>query len=245
MGSHALRGLLVGSLVTWLWVLSVQDTAKADRTTLVSATTAQVLQARDRARSANNLKQIGLAMHNYHAVHNVFPGNLTSKDGKPLLSWRVAILPYLEQEKVYQQFKMDEPWDSEHNKKLLASMPAVYAPVGGEVKEKYVTFYQGFVGKGTVFEEKQKITIASITDGTSNTIMVVEAGEPVPWSKPEDLPYDAKKDLPKLGGMFAGDFHILLCDGSVRYIRKGFDPAVLRLAITRNDGQVFDLDKLR
>ena len=84
----------------------------------------------ERARSMNNLRQLMLALHNYHDAHGHFPTDIRDKDGKPLLSWRVHILPYIEQENLYRQFKLDEPWDSEHNKKLVKSMPKVFAVRG-------------------------------------------------------------------------------------------------------------------
>jgi hypothetical protein len=192
-----------------------------------------------RMQSQNNLKQIGLAMHNYHDTFGRFPPQaLTDKNGKPLLSWRVAILPFIEQDAVYRQFKLDEPWDSEHNKKLLEQMPKIYTPVNAKTGEKYETFYQVFAGKGTVFEPGEKITFASITDGTSNTIMVVEAGDAVPWTKPDDLPFDSDKALPKLGGEFPDVINAAFCDGSVHTIeKKKIDDKVLRWLILRNSGQ--------
>jgi uncharacterized protein (TIGR03067 family) len=195
--------------------------------------------------SANNLKIIGIAMHNYlDSNRGAFPpAAIYSKDGKALLSWRVAILPYLDQGNLYREFKLDEAWDSPHNKKLLDKMPKVYAPVAGDAKE-YSTFYRVLTGPGTIFEGTKGTRITSITDGTSNTILVVEAGEAVPWTKPEELPYDASKPLPKLGGMFKGGFNALFADAAVRFIRANADPQLLRLAITRSDGKVLDLDKL-
>lgn len=195
--------------------------------------------ARARQVSSNNLKQIALAMHNHHDANRGFPAAaIFSSDGKPLLSWRVAILPYLEQQPLFQQFKLDEPWDSEHNKKLLANMPKIYAPVQGEVKDKESTFYQVFVGKGAGFEGRKGQSIAQFADGTSNTILVVEAGTAVPWTKPEDLTYEADKPLPKLGGLFDGSFHAALADGSVHFFMKGTDEKKLRALITRNGGEV-------
>ena len=80
-------------------------------------------EAARRSQCVNNLKQIGLAMHNYHAQQNKFPGAaITNKQGKPLLSWRVAILPLLDQQGLYEKFKLDEPWDSPHNRALLTSI---------------------------------------------------------------------------------------------------------------------------
>jgi hypothetical protein len=89
----------------------------------------------EKQRDQNNLKQLGLACHNYLSATNHFPRNITDKDGKLLLSWRVAILPYIEEEALYKQFKLDEPWDSEQNKKLSEKMPKVFAPVRGKVEK--------------------------------------------------------------------------------------------------------------
>jgi prepilin-type processing-associated H-X9-DG protein len=200
----------------------------------------------DRIRSANNLRQIGQAIHNYLDHHGQFPPPaILSKDGKALLSWRVAILPWLQQDALYQAFKLDEPWDSEHNKKLLAQMPPVYAPLGGDTEDNSSTFYRVFVGKGTIFDPTvKKVTVASVSDGCSNTLMVVEAGQAVAWTKPEDLSYDPEKRLAPLGGMFKGGFNILMADGSAHFIKADFDEKKLRLLITRDDGQPIDLDDL-
>ncbi len=198
----------------------------------------------DQVQSQNNLKQIALAMHNYADVYKHLPtAAIYSKDGKPLLSWRVAILPFIEQNNLYMQFKLNEPWDSPHNKKFLETVVPIYAPLGGKAKP-YETYYQVFTGPGTVFDGNKKLRFQDITDGTSNTIMVVEAGEPVPWTKPADLPYDPTKDLPKLGGMFPDYFNVAVCDGSVRSMSRRFNRAIFRLAITRSDGQVIDLNQL-
>lgn len=193
--------------------------------------------------SQNNLKQIGLAHHSYHDVNGFMAQDIVDKDGKPLLSWRVHLLPYIEQDNLYKQFKLDEAWDSDTNKKLIAQMPKVYAPIRVKAKEGE-TFYQAFTGKDALFGTGKK-TLVGITDGTSNTIMTVEAGDPVIWTKPADVAYDAKKPLPKLGGMFDGNFNIGLADGSVMWVRKGFDEKTMRGAITPNGGEVIDLKKLK
>jgi len=200
--------------------------------------------AEQRRRSVNNLKQLALAMHNYHDKNKELPSaTYYDKDGKPLLSWRVALLPYLEQKALYQQFNLDEPWDSEHNKKLLAKMPDVFAPVRNAPKEKGMTYYQVFTGKGTAFDGKKGLRLpADFPDGTSNTILIVEAKNAVPWTKPVDLPYDAKKQLPKLGGLFKDGFNAALADGSVRYIQRSISDRTLRNAITRDDGNVLGSD---
>jgi uncharacterized protein (TIGR03067 family) len=202
--------------------------------------------AAQKVQSSNNLKQMALALHTYHDTYNRLPGPaITDKQGKPLLSWRVAILPFIEQQQLYRQFKLDEPWDSEHNKKLLEKMPEIYVPLRGKTKEPYTTYYQAFVGPGTAFEPNMRLTLgAGFPDGTSNTILLVEAGEAVPWTKPTDLPYEPKKALPKLGGLFTDGFHIALADASTRWVSRGFDERIFRSAITRNGGEEIDLEKL-
>jgi hypothetical protein len=197
--------------------------------------------------SNNNLKQLALAFHNYHDTYGVLPPpTVYSKDGKkPLYSWRVAILPFIEENNLYKQFKLDEPWDSENNKPLLDKLPKLYAPVTGKSKEKTTTHYQLLVGGGAMFDEKQKTRMASVTDGLSNTIMIVEAEEPVPWSKPADVTYDPKKELPKFGGLFEGGFHAAFGDGVVRFIKKDNDEKLLRAIITRSGGEVVDVNKLK
>jgi hypothetical protein len=208
-------------------------------------------EARLRRQSINNLRQIGIALHSFHdATKNLPPQAICDpKSGKPLLSWRVAILPYIEQGPLYRQFKLDEPWDSAHNIKLLDQMPPQYAPVV-PTKEKNVTFYQGFSGPGTMFEMTRApespwgargTGLARIPDGTANTIMVVEAGTAVPWSKPEDLTYEPspKWTAPKLGGMFKDGFHVLYGDASAGFVRFPVSSEELRRGVDGRDGRDF------
>jgi prepilin-type processing-associated H-X9-DG protein len=211
----------------------------------------QAILARNYNKSRNNLKQIVLALHNYHDAYKRFPAWATcdAKD-KPLLSWRVAILPFIEQGPLYQQFKLDEPWDSPHNIKLLAQMPKVYAVPGVKTKEPGMTYYQGFVGTGAGWEparpggnyNKFGIRIVEITDGTSNTIAVIEAGEPVPWTKPVDLPFEMGKPLPKFAGPFKTKANAAFFDGSVRTIPAKLEPMIMSALVTRAGGEVVPFD---
>jgi prepilin-type processing-associated H-X9-DG protein len=209
----------------------------------------KVREAAGRAKGQNNLKQLGLAMHNYHDVNGKMATNIYDKNGKPLLSWRVHLLPYIEQEALYRQFKLDEPWDSDNNKKLLAQMPEVFKVPNAKAMEAGKTFYQGFTcAKGTapraffIDDPAARTTFANITDGTSNSLMVVEAADAVEWTKPADLVYDPKKDLPKLGGHSAGGFNVLMGDGSVRFVRDTIDKMVLKAMITIDGGEVANID---
>jgi prepilin-type processing-associated H-X9-DG protein len=206
-----------------------------------------------RAQSINNLKQIGLALHNYHSVNDRFPPQaIAGRDGKPLLSWRVAILPFLEQQALFDEFQRDEPWDSPHNKKLLERMPTLYA-IPGAPAGPGMTFYRGFSGEGTFFDPKVKlgVPIASITDGTSNTLGIVEAREAVPWTRPDaEIAFDPTMKPEKaaqflestLGSHFPGGFNALFLDGSVRFLKRSINPQVLKALITRNGGEVISAD---
>ncbi len=159
----------------------------------------------ERARLTKDLKQLALATHSYHDANGYLPlPAITDKNGKPLLSWRVALLPYIEQGALYNEFHLDEPWDSDHNKKLLEKMPATFAPPDSQAFKDHETHYQAFVGKDTVFDGT-KVLLVSITDGTSNTILFVEAMKAVPWTKPEDVSFEEGQMLvSKLGGLARG-----------------------------------------
>ncbi len=196
-------------------------------------------EAARRTQSSNNLKMIGLAMHNYHDSHRRFPARANlDPDGKPLLSWRVLILPYIEQEALYRQFKLDEPWDSQHNKRLIPLMPQEYRNPSAR-PEPGKANYLAVTGEGTMFGKKEGMRFADITDGSSNTIMVVEANEDraVIWTKPDDWEYDPQAPLSGLGKAHPGGFEALLADGSVRFIAATIDASFFRALLTAAGGE--------
>jgi hypothetical protein len=216
----------------------------------------KVREAASRVQGSNNLKQIGLGMHNYHDVNGAFPlagepdpKNRANPNAKPLLSWRVHILPYLEEVALYNQFKLDEPWDGPNNKKLIEKMPKLYTSARAAAPPGQ-TYYKVFVGDPMapaptqpIFVTGQRRSIVGIADGTSNTIMVVEGGDPVIWTKPDDIPYDPKKPLPKLGLPGTDTISVLMADGSVQTINlKTIPEQTLRALITANGGEVIGPD---
>ena len=207
----------------------------------------RVREAVSLARSSNDLKMMGIAMQNYHVANNALPPPaISDRRGKPLLSWRVALLPYVEEEQLFKEFKLDEPWDSEHNKKLIGRIPRVYQPVGKVEKQDGHTYYQVFSSPGTAFDSTKKITLTDIkkSNGTTNTVTVVEAKSSVVWTKPADLklPEANAKQLP-LGGLFEDRWHALFCDCTVRSFRNDMPSATLRAIVMPFGNAVHDFEK--
>ncbi len=185
---------------------------------------------------AMSLKFLATAMHEYNDKRGRMPpAAVCSKEGEPLLSWRVLLLPYLEHDELFRQFHLDEPWDSPHNFLLLPKMPQIYSPLpGSPTLEPYTTLFQVFTGNGTAFDGHKGLRLKEDFRRTSYTVLIVEAGKSVPWTKPEDIPYDENQPLPKLGGFFKGWFHVVMADGYAFGVRQGTNQANFRGAILRN-----------
>ncbi len=183
-----------------------------------------------------HLKTLAQALEKYHDKHGSYPPPaLYDAEGRPTLSWRVALLPYLGEEALYNEFKHDEPWDSLHNKRLLKKLPKALQPVtyrsrgqGGRLK----TTTQVFVGENTAFGGKKGVHKADVP---GQTILLAylpgEAG--VYWTKPADVVYAADKPLPNFFGKRRDEFKVLLGDGSVRTIERGMEEKTIRALIER------------
>jgi prepilin-type processing-associated H-X9-DG protein len=231
-GPHPLR-----TLVKVLCVIAVLAFLVA----LFTPVTAHSDEAVRRMHCVNNLKQIALAMQNYESAHNAFPPQaVTDPNGKPLLSWRVLLLPYLGEGALYARFKLDEPWDSPSNRPLLALMPMVYCCPSDVPYQPGMTSYEGVVGSHTMFrDDRRGVCIADVIDGTSNTIFFGEACSPVPWSAPVDIPFDTSQPHHGFGSQHPGGFNAAFVDGSVRFIKRTINPPILDSMLTRDGGEVW------
>lgn len=208
-----------------------------------------------RTQCKNHLKQIGLALHNYHDVFNSFPaaGEFTpAEDEDQVWTWRVAILPWLDQPSLFNEFRRDEPWNSPYNSALQPKNPETYRCPSHQRDRKF-TAYAMLRGPGTIGGDGRSVVkIKEITDGISNTAFIVEAcGRDLIWTEPKDVAATRESrgvNLPgtqpghsraMLSSRHALGAHVLLGDGSVRFINEKTDPEMLRRLSTYDDGEVF------
>lgn len=218
----------------------VRITAKTDISAFVkNILPAQLDAARIAARrtqSANNLKQLGLSMHNFHDATKSFPPAVIIGPKGHKHSWRVAMLPYLEQKELYDQYKFDEPWDSPNNTKVMKQMPEVFrhpSDPAGSTNTRYLAF----VGPGSPFENPEGVSFRDMRDGTSNTVMFFSGATNVPWTKPEDIVYDPGKEIEMQEGPFKNGFNAVFFDGSVQFLSKEMVEKQLHRLVQMADGQ--------
>jgi prepilin-type processing-associated H-X9-DG protein len=189
--------------------------------------------------SADNMKQIGLALQNHASSYDgTFLAHANfDKQGRPLLSWRVHTLPFYCNSALYRQFHLDEPWDSLHNKPLGQKTPWEYRTPGRELPSGLTT-YQAVVGKGTMFDGDKGRSLRDVTETNAHTIIAVETDDDhaVIWTKPEDWEYDPEHPMAGLGHAHRGGFNVLMGDGSVRLIDRSVDPDTFKAMLTPADG---------
>ena len=226
---------------------------EADLETTAELVAVPIRQAREAARRsqcAKNLEQIGVAMWDYYHAQGTFPpAYSTGPDGKPLLSWRIHILPFLGQKALYDEFHKDEPWDSDHNKTLISRMPAAYTcPSGSRTAAKEgKTTYLTPRGPSTVFPGAHGIAVRDITDGTANTIFLVDASDAaaVTWTRPDDWDISVELKVQSLLGHHPKGTNIGLADdGRVRFLKETVTPKVLHDLTTRDGGEIIFYEDL-
>lgn len=193
------------------------------------------------------LKQIGLAFANHESAYLRYPTQaiMSIPDNKPLLSWRVKLLPYLGEIALYKEFHLDEPWDSPHNKALISRLPSAYAGAN-EDPTSGLTHFVVPVGKGLMFEKDAVtgVTAADVTDGMSKTIIAVEADKAVIWTKPDDLDVDLDHPFAGLGHLRDGRFLAVFCDDHLAMISTQITPETLKALFTRAGGEPINWSEL-
>jgi hypothetical protein len=242
----ALVGLLQPRVNDAQVILSLEDPQQA-RALVQLAASAITAMAKPMAQSqtSNKLKQFGLAFHNYESAYRTFPTYAElKKNGKPSgLSWRVHILPFIEQVGLYEQFKLDEPWDSPHNIQLLEKMPEIYKPVkmlgSADVVPPFHTTYVAPIGEKTIFGQEKAVSFGQITDGTSNTILFVEVQpeHAIPWTSPKEYPFDPANPVAKLRAV-GGQVTVVLADGAVIPMQADKPAEYWNALFSRNGGEV-------
>ena len=221
--AQELQGLASSGMMVGLLLPAVQ--AARDATVRVS--------------SANNIRQILLAMHNHYDMRKTLPANIRRDgDGPPLLSWRVAVLPLIERADLFQQFHLDEPWDSEHNIQLLDQMPEIFNNPRVPT-DPGMTIYQVPVGEHLAFPADRALAFRDVTDGLSNTVglLEVDAAQAVPWTKPSDAEIDLDDPLAKVSKAHPSGFNVGMLDGSVRFIPADIGAELFRALLTRDGGE--------
>lgn len=170
----------------------------------------------------DSLQQIGQAIRNYESIHKHLPAkSINDKSGEPLLSWRVTLLPLIGQVELYNRFKLDEPWDSQNNQKLIPLIPAIY--VDGQDFKSYrngLTRIQIPDGEGAIMNGDSPSKFSDVRDGSHNSILAVQVGpkHSTQWTKPSDWEFDSKNILEKIKPRNGRNALVLMADGSTRKI---------------------------
>ena len=193
----------------------------------------------------NNLKQIGLALHNYHDAYGCFPpAYLADENGRPMHSWRVLILPWLGQKEIYDRYRFDEPWDGPNNRKLHDLTVSAYV-CPSHPEERHATAYAAVIGPGTAWRGAVPLRLEAVRDGRDQTILLAEVSAPsIHWMEPRDLEFDRmsfaineSQSPPGLSCRHPGGANSLLFDGAVRFLKQTLVAKQLRALLTVAGGE--------
>ncbi|MCA9179431.1 MAG: protein kinase, partial [Planctomycetales bacterium] len=188
--------------------------------------------AKKETQSRRNLQALAIAFHNFHDAYRVLPNSkqVQQSEGEGMLppySWRVAILPFIGEQKLFEQYRLNEPWDSEHNKQLLSRMPAAYRNPSAPADTQF-TSYVGVVGEGLSMDDSRPLAFHDFHDGTSNTLLLVEAQTNIPWTKPEDFSLEQLQNARPYGK----SLQFSMADGAPRSLSLPLDAKLLRAFAT-------------
>jgi prepilin-type processing-associated H-X9-DG protein len=200
-----------------------------------------------RANCISNLRQIGLALHNYHDAHKRFPpAFIADEQGRPMHSWRVLLLPYLERTDLYDAYRFEEPWDGPNNRRLLTEGPSVYR-CPSDPSPLQMTSYVAIAGPGTAWDDPDGKSLNTFSDGASSTILVVEiANSDIHWMEPRDLDIRkiAKQINPKnaigISSYHPGGANVVLADNSVQFLSDETTQKMLEALLTAAGGEKVD-----
>jgi len=194
----------------------------------------------------NNMKQIALALINFESARGRFPAAaIMTADRKPGLSWRVAILPYLEENNLYKQFRLNEPWDSPHNKPLIERMPTVFQSPGSSLDRGYTNYLAVRLPNSIIVEGPKGIRMGDVRDGTANTVSFLEVDDDhaAIWTKPDDYEWNEEQPYAGIGNIWSGRFHAAFTDGRVEKVFTSTPPETLGGIFTRNGGESVQLPR--
>ena len=199
----------------------------------------------DRTTCLNKLKDIGLAILNYETANGHFPpAYIADENGKPMHSWRVLILPYLDQQALFDRYDMDEPWDGPNNSKLHDEIVECYRCPSSTSKQN-CTDYVLITGLGTGFEGDQTLPVGKITDGLSNTILATEiVNSKIHWMQPQDITQKHFLAITRDNETTSnhhGCRNAVLFDGSTYGVSRVDQDALRKLTLI-DDGEVVDIN---
>lgn len=252
-GNRAVTAVFATALVLILCFPSTRRLGVLAGYGVVVALTMLLLPAIDSAREAArrsscncNLKQFGIALHNYLDTYGCLPpAYIADSHGRPMHSWRVLLLPYLEGKQIFQTYDFNEPWDGPHNRLLADQMPKSFRCPSDSVSKPGETSYALVVGPATMWPEGDAIPFRNVSDGSENTLAIVEvAGAGIHWMEPRDVPINVAKagigKAPKLGicSRHPGGVQAVFADGSVHFLNETISQADLEALITPADGKV-------
>lgn len=200
-------------------------------------------EAARRMQCSNNLKQITLALHLYHDIHNALPpAYTTDAEGRRLHSWRTLLLPYMEHQALYDSIDLSKPWDDPVNQQAASTNVPFYRCPSTPGEAMNMTTYQVVVDPTSAFPGATPVRFRDIKDGLPNTVMVVETPESlaVPWMSPEDC--DVQEYLSFTDPVHSGGFNVGMCDGSVHFVSEDADSSIREALVTVAEGEEVALE---